>query len=148
MSGDRLAQALEAQVLEALVKQVGERSVALPGVDGTFSVVVVSGKATVATVTLQLKDGMVVAAGNGCGEPTLTFTTNEEDARAMLDGLLSPSVAYMQARLKTSGDPGLVLEILAATATEEFAQWRQPLRPAGAGDETSKGAGGSERLSG
>ncbi len=36
--------------------------------------------------------------------------------------LLSPSVAFMQGRLKTSGDNGLLLSVLAWSATGAFAR--------------------------
>jgi putative sterol carrier protein len=34
----------------------------------------------------------------------------------MAAGELDPSVAFMQGRLKTAGDPGLVLDVLAGAA--------------------------------
>jgi hypothetical protein len=43
-------------------------------------------------------------------------------ARAILAGELSPSVAFMRGRLKTRGDPGAVLDVLAATAAPAFAE--------------------------
>jgi hypothetical protein len=64
--------------------------------------------------------GAVVA---GCeGEPDLTITISTEDARQVRDGELEPSVAYMQGRLKSTGDNGLLLRILAWTTTAEFAK--------------------------
>jgi len=67
----------------------------------------------------------------GCdGEPDLTLALSPEDARLVAQGLLPPSVAFMQGRLKTSGDNGLLLSVLAWTAT-----------PA-AGPELAKLAGG------
>jgi hypothetical protein len=35
-------------------------------------------------------------------------------------GELPPTVAFMQGRMKTAGDPGRLLAVLAATATPEF----------------------------
>jgi hypothetical protein len=53
-------------------------------------------------------------------EPDLTLTLSPEDARLVMDGELAPSVAFMQGRLKTAGDNGLVLRVLRWTATPAF----------------------------
>jgi putative sterol carrier protein len=42
------------------------------------------------------------------------------DAIAIVRGELEPSVAFMQGRMKTAGDPGKLLDLLAATATPAF----------------------------
>jgi putative sterol carrier protein len=46
----------------------------------------------------------------------VTLTASYADASAMAAGELDPSVAFMQGRLKTAGDPGLVLDLLACVA--------------------------------
>ena len=57
----------------------------------------------------------------GCdGEPDLTLSLSPGDAALVRQGQLAPSVAFMQGRLKTSGDNGLLLEVLAWTATPAF----------------------------
>lgn len=59
----------------------------------------------------------------GCeGEPDLTITMSTEDAHQVKDGQLEPSVAYMQGKLKSTGDNALLLRILAWTTTPEFAK--------------------------
>ena len=64
------------------------------------------------------------------GEADLTLTLSPDDARAVKDGQLDPSVAFMQARLKTSGDNALLLSVLKWTATAAFASslssWAEP----------------------
>ena len=58
----------------------------------------------------------------GCpGEPDLTLTLSPADAELIRQGRLSPSVAFMQGRLKTSGNNGLLLRVLAWSATDAFA---------------------------
>ena len=58
----------------------------------------------------------------GClGEPDLTLTLSPADAELVKQGRLSPSVAFMQGRLKTSGDNALLLRVLAWSATDAFA---------------------------
>jgi len=66
----------------------------------------------------------------GCeGEPDLALALSPEDARLVAEGKLAPSVAFMQGRLKTSGDNGALLEVLAWSATPAFvealAEWRR-----------------------
>jgi hypothetical protein len=57
----------------------------------------------------------------GCeGDPDLTLTLGTDDARSVRDGRLEPSVAFMQGRLKTSGDNALLLRVLSWTATPAF----------------------------
>jgi hypothetical protein len=53
-------------------------------------------------------------------EPALTLSLSPDDAQAVREGRLAPSVAFMQGRLKTSGDNALLLEVLAWTATPGF----------------------------
>jgi hypothetical protein len=61
-------------------------------------------------------------------ERQLAVTLPAAEAWAILAGELSPSVAFMRGRLKTSGDPGAVLDALAASATPSFAEVLSRLR--------------------
>jgi hypothetical protein len=54
------------------------------------------------------------------GEPDLTLTLGTDDARSVKNGQLDPSVAFMQGRLKTSGDNALLLSVLKWSATSAF----------------------------
>ena len=61
-----------------------------------------------------VEDGRVTGGGPGAGAaPDVVFTATADDSRAMAKGELDPSVAFMQGRLKTAGDTGLVLAVLA-----------------------------------
>ena len=60
-----------------------------------------------------------VAAG-GLTDAAVSLTVPYADAMAIVRGELQPSVAFMQGRMKTAGDPGIVLEMLAATARAPF----------------------------
>jgi predicted lipid carrier protein YhbT len=64
----------------------------------------------------------------GEGEADLTLSLAPEDARAILEGRLSPSVAYMQGRLKASGDNELLLKVLEWSASPAFAKALQEWR--------------------
>jgi putative sterol carrier protein len=57
----------------------------------------------------------------------VTLTLPYDDAVAVQRGELDPSVAYMQGRMKTAGDPGKLLDVLAATATPAYARLRTEL---------------------
>ena len=46
----------------------------------------------------------------------------------MIDGTLDVNVAYMQGRLKTAGDTGVLFRLLPATRTEAFAARREHLQ--------------------
>jgi len=54
------------------------------------------------------------------GEPDLTLSVSSVDARLIEEGKLEPSVAFMQGRLKSTGDNALLLELLAWSATADF----------------------------
>lgn len=56
------------------------------------------------------------------GEPNLTLTIGTDDAQLIKQGELEPSVAFMQGKLKTSGDNALLLRVLAWSATPAFAK--------------------------
>jgi hypothetical protein len=61
-----------------------------------------------------LLDGGVVEASLGPAiEPEVTFTAPHALAVEIARGQVTPSAAFMQGRLKTTGDNGRVLEVLA-----------------------------------
>ncbi len=58
--------------------------------------------------------GRVTGGGVGpAPDPAVSLTLPVAEARSVLAGELDPSVAFMQGRLKTAGDNGLLLELLA-----------------------------------
>jgi len=66
-------------------------------------------------------------AAGPVADADVTLTLPYADARAVQCGELDPSVAYMQGRMKTAGDPGKLLDLLAATATPAYAARRAAL---------------------
>jgi hypothetical protein len=91
---------------------------AAPGPTATVQVVVTgTGPPNDGKWHLRLDDGVVAEAAAGTiAAPDLTLTVAYPEGAAMAAGELDPSVAFMQGRLKTAGDPGLVLELLAGAA--------------------------------
>jgi SCP-2 sterol transfer family len=62
---------------------------------------------------VRIDDGVVVSPSIGSDPAAdVTLTAPAADAAAMAAGTLDPNVAFMQGRMKTSGDPGLLLELL------------------------------------
>lgn len=93
-----------------------------PGATGTVAVVVTGGPDGDERGTLRLLDGRPVEALEAA-DADLTLTLTAAEATAVVAGELDPSVAFMRGRLKTSGDNGLVLRFLAATAAPAFGPW-------------------------
>ncbi|HEX9467206.1 MAG TPA: SCP2 sterol-binding domain-containing protein [Acidimicrobiia bacterium] len=50
----------------------------------------------------------------------IVLTVTYADAVAIVQGALEPSVAFMQGRMKTAGDSGQLLDLLAATSSSAF----------------------------
>ncbi len=85
-----------------------------PGPSLTVQSIVTGGVDGDAEAALRLDDGVVVEAASGAlAAPDVTLTATSADAATMAAGELDPSVAFMQGRMKTAGDPGLLLELLA-----------------------------------
>jgi hypothetical protein len=65
-----------------------------------------------------------VAPGNPeGGQADLALSMSPADAELVGRGELAPSVAFMQGRLKTTGDNALLLRVLAWSATPAFATY-------------------------
>jgi putative sterol carrier protein len=68
--------------------------------------------------------GTVSAAAGPRPGAEVSLTVPYDDMVAILRGELQPSVAFMRGTMKTAGDQGALLVVLAATATTEFAAQR------------------------
>jgi hypothetical protein len=86
-----------------------------PGRSGSVHVLVTGLPDGDASWHARLEDGVVVdvAPGDAPGAD-VTLTLPAPLAAAVASGSLAPSAAFMQGRMKTAGDPGLVLDVLAA----------------------------------
>ena len=123
MDDDRLAGVLAAAVA------AGAGAPSIPGLDGSVQVVVTGTDSGDVNAALTWADGRLVEARAGAPtSPVVTWTIGAADARAVGAGELDPSVAFMQGRLKTSGDNGLVLLLLAATSGPAYRLWLDFLR--------------------
>jgi putative sterol carrier protein len=65
--------------------------------------------------SVRLDDGVVAAVAAGApASADVTLTLPAPVAESIASGELTPSAAFMQGRMKTAGDLGLVLDVLAA----------------------------------
>ena len=93
--------------------------VAPPSLEGTLRVDVTGAPGGDRIAHARFGGGRLADVGPGAGEGSdASVALTVEDARAVLDGDLDPSVAFMQGRMKAAGDMGLVLDVLALAATD------------------------------
>jgi putative sterol carrier protein len=72
-----------------------------------------------------LEDGRLISIGGGTVTGAdVTLSMNWDDAVAMHQGTLDPSVAFMQGRMKVVGSMEIVLALLALTASAAFGELR------------------------
>ena len=89
-----------------------------PGASGVVEIVVPGAPEGQGAWVVRVDDGVVTEAAAGPpADPDVTLTITYADALAIAERSLDPSVAFMQGRLKTAGDPGLVLDVLAAAGS-------------------------------
>ena len=70
-------------------------------------------------------DGALDALAPGpLSDADVSLTVPFDDAVAVQRGEQDPSVLFMQGRMKTAGDPGKLLELLAWSAQPGYAAWR------------------------
>jgi putative sterol carrier protein len=79
---------------------------------------------------VEVAGGKVSAAAGPRPGAEVALTVPYDDMVAILRGELQPSVAFMRGTMKTAGDQGALLVVLAATATPEFASQRESVAAA------------------
>lgn len=100
----------------------------LPPCEARVQLVVTGGPARETAVWFVVRGGRLAEAGTGRLEDAeVVFTAAADDARALAQGQLDPSVAMMQGRLKVAGDFGRCLELLPRTRRAEWRSWRDAL---------------------
>jgi putative sterol carrier protein len=86
-----------------------------PGGSGAVQVVVMGLADGEGSWEVRIDDGVVVEVGSGTpAKPDVTLTLPAPLAGEVAGGATTVSAAFMQGRMKTAGDPGLVLDVLAA----------------------------------
>jgi putative sterol carrier protein len=112
-----MAQFLSDEWLDAVRAAAGTGA---PGLNVRLEVVAGDTKFSAVVVDGELRE---LAAG-GLPDADVSLTLPLEDAVAVQQGELAPTVVFMQGRMKTAGDPGKLLELLRATAGPGYAAFR------------------------
>jgi putative sterol carrier protein len=99
---------------------------AVAGANGTVSVAVTGGPSKEVSYHWSYRDGVPGDGGIGAApDADLALTIPYADARDIAAGEVEPSVAYMRGRLKSTGDDGLLIGLLASTATAGYREWHR-----------------------
>ena len=86
-----------------------------PGGSGTVQLVVTGGPDGEAVWQVRLQDGVIAEVTTGAADAAeVTLTLPAPVADAVADDTTTASATFMQGRMKTAGDLGLVLDVLAA----------------------------------
>ncbi|MDA8391707.1 MAG: SCP2 sterol-binding domain-containing protein [Actinomycetota bacterium] len=95
----------------------------VPGASATIQYVVSGGPGGDVEYYWVLTDGRLEAAALGrLDAPELTMSQSREDAMEIQKGALDPSAAYMQGRLKVSGDMAKLMSLLPLTSSKQYRQ--------------------------
>ena len=79
---------------------------------------------------VEVSGGRITAAAGAQPDADIVVTLPYDDTVAVARGELAVSVAFMRGRMKTAGDPGRLLDVLAATARPEYDAARATLSAA------------------
>lgn len=118
----------------AWLETLAQACLELPGleVEGTVQLGVTADKKGLGSVHWRYGSGKVREAAPGdLPGADLVLTSTHEQLCRLLAGQTSPAVAFMRGELKASGDGRLLLELLASTASADFAAWLEGLRRSG-----------------
>jgi putative sterol carrier protein len=91
------------EIVAAAVKALNER-LGADGLDGTVDFVIED------EGTVRIDESGAVA-GNGGGEADCTLTASADTFRALLDGDIDPTAAFMSGQLAVDGDMGLAMRL-------------------------------------
>jgi putative sterol carrier protein len=94
---------------------------AAPGLTVRLEVVAGDVKFSAVVVDGELRE----LAGGPLADADVSLTLPLDDAVAVQQGELAPTVAFMQGRMKTAGDPGKLLELLEHTVGPGYAAFRE-----------------------
>ena len=104
----------------SLQRELGAALPPRPGVSARVQFTVTGAPGEV-VYWLAWEDGRVVDSGLGPDPAAeVQLVTPRALAAELAQGRVEPSVAFMQGRMKTSGDQAALLRVLAATATPEY----------------------------
>lgn len=76
-------------------------------------------------LTWHAENGSAAVEQGAVADADVVVTVKYKDFVELLSGELPPAAAYMQGRLKPSGDMTLILRLLALSCRPEFERWRE-----------------------
>lgn len=77
----------------------------------------------------EINEGRLVSSVVGSkSDAEIVISISWDDAVQIQQGALNPSVAFMQGRMKASGNMTKFLTLLSSTAWPQFEEWQQKLR--------------------
>lgn len=122
-----MATFLSPEWLDELAR-LGAEHAPFSGVSGRVQVVVGGGPEKDVKFVVVLDDGRITGAERRVdADAELTLTFEYANAVAVQQGELDLSVAFMQGRMKTAGDTGLLLQLLPLTRTPTYRTFREKL---------------------
>ena len=113
--------------LDQAAKELGN-SVGLPSEPLVVTTTVVGGPDGDVTATWRVTASGTDVAVESASDAAVGFSCSHKDAIAIVEGILAPAVAFMQGRLKTTGDNGVVIRLLEVASTSGFAELSERLR--------------------
>jgi hypothetical protein len=100
-----------------------------PGASATMQYVVSGGPDGEIRYYWVLKDGKLLESHLGkIDDPDLTLTLSYEDSVLIQSGELDPNAAFMQGRLKASGNMGKLMQLMPLTMSPEYQALQSEIR--------------------
>ena len=92
-----------------------------PGASATMQYVITGGPDGEVRYYWVLKDGKLLESHLGkIDDPELTLTLSYDDAVLVQQGELDPNAAFMQGRMKVTGDMAKLLQLMPLTMSPEY----------------------------
>jgi len=100
-----------------------------PGASATIQYVISGAPAGEVKYYWVLQDGRLLESQLGqIADPVLTMTFKYDDAVKVQQGELDPNTAFMQGRMKVSGDMGTLMRLLPLTMSPEYKALQEQIR--------------------
>jgi putative sterol carrier protein len=124
------AQFLSEEWFEQVAK-IAERAGSHGDVSARVQGVIAGGPDGEVKCCIVIEAGTLVTLEHGAdADADLTLSVGYDDAVAIQTSKLRPTVAFMQGRMKTAGDPGVLLKLLPLTASADYEALRDRVNAA------------------
>jgi putative sterol carrier protein len=100
-----------------------------PGASATIQYVVSGGPDGEVKYYWVLEDGKLLESHLGAiADPEITMTSTYADAVAIQKGELDPNAAFMQGRMKVTGNMGKLMQLMPLTSSPEYKALQDQIR--------------------